>query len=744
MFRRVRSKLIFWLLVVTLGTMVPVAVVPYYSLRKQVLERGKASLDLVWQEFRNMGATINEMLEPAAYMVRSELQAEFNKDTSLARAFREGDVARLEELEARLTEKLRRFRGCRLMQVHLLSLKDYEDLDSLQQKDLPNMGLYESKDGTFLLWMYSELAEEDVVVGGLVVGQPIMHRQEVLPDTSSSIGGGLQKPRSPFVLDWKPRKLRGVQIDVIDPADPTILDPGFVKSEKFQNLLSGEYSYADNYMDSIRIDGDLSQALLFPFNNHKGELTGVIILSVARLEPLSGFILKHALSGIVFSTLFAIVVGVVLARSIAHPLNRISRTAKQMARGDLTVRSEIVGEDEIGQLAASFNEMASEVERSHTELAARARELEDSVRLVNAANRELTRIQNRLENILANIRSGVLVIDNVGRVIRANRAALEILGLEKTPNADYREVLGYEDFGELVESSLHRGISIFQREIKWSRDGHTPVPMQVSTVPLLDGGRIAGLVVTFHDLSSIRKLERQLVLQDRLAALGRLSAGVAHEIRNPLGVIKGSAELLRKRFGGMPGEEGLFDFILEEVARLSRVVSDFLNFARPQTPELEKVDVNTVIQRSVQYLEHQANSLEIRREFELAGNLPSLQLDPNLFQQVLLNILLNAQEAMPQGGTIRIRTRRFSAREIAVEIQDTGVGIPPDNLQHIFDPFFTSKDSGSGLGLSVVHQIVSSHSGRIEVESSVGVGTTFRLIFPIQREGTELPTSMMA
>ncbi len=717
--------------------MIPVAVVPYYSLLEHTLARGRARLSMVRQIFQNMGVITKKQLETAAgSVVLVELRNRIREIPSLVQKFREGDMPVLEGLARQLTERLRSYELYQEMEVHLLCLKDYEELDSLQTS---NLGLYETKEGAFLLWVYSEYAEDDVVIGGFVVGRPIIRRQTMEP--ASSIGTNIQNPQTHFEPEWSPREFPGVQIDVIDPADQTILDPSFVKSKEFQDLLSGKRLYLES--DYVEINGVLSQALMYPFNNHRGELTGLIVVSVPPLEPLSGFISRHALGGIAFSTLFAIIVGAVVARSIAHPLNRMSRTARQMAKGDLTARSEIVGEDEIGQLAASFNEMASEVERSHTELAARARELEDSVRLVNAANRELTRIQNRLENILANIRSGVLVIDNVGRVVRANRAALEILGLEKTPNADYRELLGYEDFGELVESSLHRGISVFQREIEWSRNGRTPVPMQVSTVPLLDGGRIAGLVVTFHDLSSIRKLERQLVLQDRLAALGRLSAGVAHEIRNPLGVIKGSAELLRKRFGGLPGEEGLFDFILEEVARLSRVVSDFLNFARPQTPELERVDVNAVIQRSLQYLEHQDNFLEIRREFDLAGNLPSLQLDPNLFQQVLLNVLLNAQEAMPQGGTIRIRTRRFSPREIAVEIQDTGVGIPQDNLQHIFDPFFTSKDSGSGLGLSVVHQIVSSHSGRIEVDSSLGAGTTFRLIFPIQREGTGLPTSLL-
>ena len=167
---------------------------------------------------------------------------------------------------------------------------------------------------------------------------------------------------------------------------------------------------------------------------------------------------------------------------------------------------------------------------------------------------------------------------------------------------------------------------------------------------------------------------------------------------------------------------------------MSRVVSDFLNFARPPVPELEQIDINAAILRCLQYLEHQSRSNHVRHEFDLAHNLPALRLDPSLFQQVLLNIFLNAQEAMPDGGTLQVRTRRMSHREVSVEVEDSGVGIPQEDLQHIFDPFFTSKDAGTGLGLSVVHQIVASHGGRVEVDTHKGVGTTFRLIFPVDGE----------
>ncbi|MFH1743256.1 MAG: ATP-binding protein [bacterium] len=736
MFRRVRSKLVFWLLLVTLGTMIPVAVTPYYQMRKGSLETGRERLLQSGREFRHLIENIKQSIPPAAKIVSQNLEPVLKEDKSLATAFREGDRSRLDALEPQLENNLHGFDAYRGMQVHLLGLRELRELDDYAP---PDRGLYETKRGFLLLWVYAAVTVDDITIGGFLVGRPLMRRQgqpsdRPIPESKESPAPLLA---STITLEMIVRTYHNVHVEVFDTNTLEIREDEIEETDPLRELLQGKRP--DLYTENLTISETPSQALLFPFNNHHGELTGIIALYTPHLPPLQGFMRNYVLNGIMFSVFFAIVVGAFIARSIARPLNRLTKTAKQMARGDFSARVQVSSKDEVGQLAASFNDMATHIERSHTELAARARELEDSIRLLNATNRELTRIQSHLENILANIRSGVIVIDNVGRVIRANRAGQEILGLTDQPNADYREILGYEEFAQMVESSLHKGISVFQREISWNGSENTSVPLQVSVVPLLDGGRITGLVVTFHDLSSIRKLEQQLVLQDRMAALGRLSAGVAHEIRNPLGIIKGSAELLRKRFGGQEGEEGLLDFILEEVARLSRVVSDFLNFARPPMPEFEPVDVNSVIRRSLQYLEHQDRSQHILQEFDLAHNLPALQLDPNLFQQVLLNILLNAQEAIPEGGTIRVRTRRYSSREVAVEVEDSGVGISQDDLQHVFDPFFTSKDTGTGLGLSVVHQIVSSHSGRIEVDSREGSGTTFRLIFPIHRENSNQP-----
>ena len=387
--------------------------------------------------------------------------------------------------------------------------------------------------------------------------------------------------------------------------------------------------------------------------------------------------------------------------------------------------------------------MAETVENSHTEMEQRAHDLQESNRLLESANRELHHTREFLENLLANIRTGVMALDMNGRVMRLNRAAAEILGCQTGDEGrQYHDLVGRATFAMLLESTLHKGVSIFQREVQQRNRLGQKLPLQVSTVPMLENGKLNGMVVTFHDLSNVRRLEEQLIRQDRLAALGRLSAGVAHEIRNPLGIMKGSAELLKRRFGGQPGEEGLTDFILEEIDRLSRVVSDFLNFARPPAPELRRRNVNDIVRRATAFLAHQDTPAPINYRYELTADLPPVALDSNLFQQVMLNLLLNAQEAMPKGGIIAVRTAMTESAEIAIEIIDEGIGVPPDAMDRIFDPFYSSKESGTGLGLSVVHQIVVGHGGRIEVESEAQEGSIFRVILPVC--GEEIPQQIPA
>ncbi|MDF1579901.1 MAG: ATP-binding protein [Desulfuromonadales bacterium] len=232
----------------------------------------------------------------------------------------------------------------------------------------------------------------------------------------------------------------------------------------------------------------------------------------------------------------------------------------------------------------------------------------------------------------------------------------------------------------------------------------------------------------------ILDIEEQLRRADRLSALGELSAGMAHEIRNPLGSIRGTAEILRD---GVRPDDRHYEFasiLIREVDRLNQVVGDFLNFARPQSNERGHFDLVNVLREVLVLTAQQAKANHVTLNFTPQGPCP-LQGDAEQLKQVFLNLVLNALQAMPQGGALDIE---IDVRElVTIRFRDTGQGIPADQLDKIFNPFFTSRSEGTGLGLAITHRIIQGHGGRIDVASKVGQGTTFTLVLPLHTNDKE-------
>lgn len=231
--------------------------------------------------------------------------------------------------------------------------------------------------------------------------------------------------------------------------------------------------------------------------------------------------------------------------------------------------------------------------------------------------------------------------------------------------------------------------------------------------------------------------------RERLAALGQMAAGLAHEIRNPLGSIKGAAQFLLP-IGDQAGDASTREFlniIVEEVNRLNRIVSQFLDYARPYRGEQSQLDVNEIVRKTVQLIEKEEGAAHVEISMSLADGLPPVRADPEQLRQVFLNLCLNALQAMPQGGRLSISTslRRSTRRGAAaafseVRFRDTGGGISPDNLKNLFIPFFTTKEKGTGLGLPISQRIIENHGGTIEVRSSPGAGSTFTVLLPLEAD----------
>lgn len=242
--------------------------------------------------------------------------------------------------------------------------------------------------------------------------------------------------------------------------------------------------------------------------------------------------------------------------------------------------------------------------------------------------------------------------------------------------------------------------------------------------------------------AELQKTYTRLMQKEKMAALGELTTRIAHEIKNPLGIIKGSAQILIDETEDSDVKSEVVDFIIDEVNRLDIKVRDLLNHSRPRPPNLKKTNINETLEERIHFWESQkdlGNQIKIKRMY--TQDLPDILIDGEQIRQVILNLLINCKEAMPDGGMITVATGFESQKEdpensrdsgnVLVEFEDTGIGIRKEDLGRIFDPFFTTKKEGTGLGLSTVNRIIGNHKGKISVESEIGKGTRFTLHFPV-------------
>src|SRR5437016_7868068 len=246
-----------------------------------------------------------------------------------------------------------------------------------------------------------------------------------------------------------------------------------------------------------------------------------------------------------------------------------------------------------------------------------------------------------------------------------------------------------------------------------------------------ESGETSGMVITFQDLTNVRALEETSRRQDRMAAVGRMAASIAHEIRNPLAAMRGSIQMLRAEMDGDTEQAQLMEIILRESDRLNKIVADYLNYARPRPAELKNVDIGAVISDTFKLLR---NSDEITDRHSLQEDLPArlaiVSGDPEQLKQVCWNIARNALKAMPSGGTFRVSLQQADDNRLRVSFIDNGCGMAPEQVEHLFEPF-TSTTGGTGLGLSIVYQIIRDHNGTINVRSRLGEGTTITIELPV-------------
>jgi two-component system sensor histidine kinase HydH len=345
--------------------------------------------------------------------------------------------------------------------------------------------------------------------------------------------------------------------------------------------------------------------------------------------------------------------------------------------------------------------------------------------------RTLREMRLYTQHVIDSMPNGLISVDVHGKIQTVNPLASQLLGIltSSLPGRFFAEV--FPESVIALEDTLRTGKAIIEQEVDWLTTEGQHIPFSVSATPLrAENGIIQGAVVMLRDLRDLRAMQEQVKRVERLAALGRLAAGVAHEIRNPLGAIKGLAQYFQRKWKDQPEERAYAEVIVREVDRLNRVVTDLLELARVRPPRYELLDPITLAEHAVALV---TPDLQIKgARIQLLGSAAPFYADRDQMTQVLLNLLLNAIDAVTTGDEITILLADRSGEEVEIRIQDTGCGIAPTDLPQIFDPFFTTKKKGAGLGLAIAHQIVVNHQGTIQVESMPGQGTIIILRLPVQ------------
>ena len=427
-----------------------------------------------------------------------------------------------------------------------------------------------------------------------------------------------------------------------------------------------------------------------------------------------------------------------VASRIAGPVRQLAEGAAAVSRGEFNQRIEPATADEIGRLALTFNHMTEQLLQQRTAL-------EDANSQLSRRFLELADLKSYTDSIFSSLTTGVVTIDLEGRVVTLNPAGELLTGFfagEATGRYCTDLFARSEEVGDILMETLASRRPLAGVAVTLTRRNGTALPVELSTAPLQGSdGKDLGVVGVIRDLTAMRALEHRLRRSGRLAALGTLAAGLAHEIKNPLTSILTFSRHLPRRFGDPAFREKFEKVVPRELERINEIVDRLLELARPARLHFTTVELPALLDTVIELYANEIETKQIAVAREYARDVPTIYADEHAIYRALVNLVANALDAMRTRGQLTLRvgwaegpTRRAYHRRVRIEIEDTGAGIPSAERDRIFNPFYTTKEGGTGLGLALTHKIIEEHRGTIDVASTPGVGTTFRVVLPLVPE----------
>lgn len=429
---------------------------------------------------------------------------------------------------------------------------------------------------------------------------------------------------------------------------------------------------------------------------------------------------------------FGIIISIWAAQRVSHPLGNLVNATIEAAQGNLNQNIYVQTGDEVEILASNFSFMIQEI-LAHRE------QLEQQLK-------EIKRLQHYTEKLLTTMGDGLLSLDMTGKVATINPAAcamLKIYGSELEQGCSVLTALKEgSDLYVYIQDMLESPYGKSQQEIHLHSGEETKVILVGSSLLEDEEGHLHEIILNLHDITELKKLEARIRQAERLAALGTLAAGMSHEIRNPLSTIKTFVQLLPKKIDKPGFLEKFQRSVPREINRINQLVEDFLDLARTPKYRFASIDIKSLLKQTIEFVEEELQINQIECLCELSNDLPLVRADVNQLTKAFHNLILNAAQAMETGGRLTIEAfsekgdthwRQMSTSRngwVTVIFQDTGPGIPSEAIKNIFNPFFTTKDKGCGLGLAITHKVITEHGGFIELTSRLEQGTRFIIGLP--------------
>ena len=471
-----------------------------------------------------------------------------------------------------------------------------------------------------------------------------------------------------------------------------------IDNKKLSKLMSSHISTAEKTFEIKANDNLLYFNKIKDLNWYIGTGQAISSLKSSLLE-----IQKYTILVAIIFVIIAVELTIALAYNLSKPIKKLTDFCDLVSKGDYDHHVKFNRKDEIGFLADSFNNMVQKINRS---------------------TMELKNLKEFNEDILRSTTTGIISVNPQGEIISINRAANNILN---TKNLENKSIL--KKLKNLSIKSLNNR-EHYNKIMEFSNEENKNMIIEANTSLLTNEKKeVNGALCSFNDITERKKIEEKIEEIDRLSSLGELAAGLAHEIRNPLTGIKTSTEVLKNRIKD-DNSRKLYKNVRSEIDRMDKLISDILNFARPHEPQFEVITIQDIIEESLLLMDEYFNNNNIIIKKEFPQNNLWVKVDSDQCKQIIINLYMNAINAMPDGGKMKISIKSVSENKVEISFEDNGKGIKEENIDKIFEPFYSTSSKGTGLGLAVVKRLVLENRGEIYVESEVNKGSNFKVLFP--------------